>query len=286
MFINFITNNNLSKDILRVLNKSLKLKATNGNWLKRIFKGLLILIFLPYLVMIIAYKYRLIYISKNHIFKIKNTLFYLPNKSSDHIQRNLIFDKDFYESNILSMVENRYFKDNFFILDIGANIGNHSLFYAKSKLVRKVYSFEPIKDIYRILKVNVVINKLEEKIETFNLGLSNEEGKASISNYDKTNLGSTSIVSNNKGNIIISKLDNIQNSFNKIDFIKIDVEGHEDKVLLGMKQIFIRFNPIIQIEIFSENYDKVIKIFNEINYKVDHVIDSRNYIFISRWYRE
>tara|TARA_R110001583_G_scaffold34847_6_gene116638 strand:+ start:9059 stop:9499 length:441 start_codon:yes stop_codon:yes gene_type:complete len=44
-----------------------------------------------------------------------------------------------------------------------------------------------------------------------------------------------------------------QSSIKKVDFIKIDIEGYEFSALLGMKNILLKFHPILLIEILEDN---------------------------------
>ena len=49
--------------------------------------------------------------------------------------------------------------DNGIAIDVGANIGNHSIFF--SKFFKKVYSFEPQESVFKLLENNVNMNNLE-----------------------------------------------------------------------------------------------------------------------------
>ena len=51
--------------------------------------------------------------------------------------------------------------------------------------------------------------------------------------------------------------------FPKMDFIKIDVEGWEEQVILGGLETIKKYNPKIYIEIWRKNYDSISEIFNE-----------------------
>lgn len=53
--------------------------------------------------------------------------------------------------------------ENKIVVDIGANIGNHTVFFANVCKAKKVYSFEPQEKVFEILKKNVEINKFNKK---------------------------------------------------------------------------------------------------------------------------
>lgn len=66
----------------------------------------------------------------------------------------------------------------------------------------------------------------------------------------------------------------------KVDFIKIDVEGFEYNVLLGAKNILNRYSPIIFIEVFEQNEDKVFELLKQFSYKKIEDLGENNYIFM------
>ena len=115
-------------------------------------------------------------------------------------------------------------------IDIGANIGNHSLYL--SKYFNSVSGFEPQADLFTLLKLNT---KYQENIKIFNYGLSDKEEKIKIYYDDLNRMGGSFLKKNFKYEIVKTKM------FDKIftrlsfSFIKIDVEGYELKALKGME---------------------------------------------------
>lgn len=114
-------------------------------------------------------------------------------------------------------------------LDIGANIGNHTI-RLFSKIFSEVYCFEPNPKIYALLKLNV---EQYDNVKTYFIGLSDKAGIATIK-IDPLNLGAATIVDPdlNLQNIVnrdylkikLDTLDNIlSKSDTKIDLIKLDV---------------------------------------------------------------
>jgi FkbM family methyltransferase len=147
-------------------------------------------------------------------------------------------------------------------LDIGANIGNHSIFF--SKIFKKVYSFEPHPKIYPILKYNT--KDIKNK-KTYNFGLSDK--KKNVLMTDGDHLGGSSIKKIGKRKVRIDKLDNIF-KYKKIDFIKIDVEGHELEVLKGGQKLLNYNSAILNIEFNIKDFNpknKIIRFLKKINYK-------------------
>ncbi|OWV05680.1 hypothetical protein B7993_07190 [Fibrobacter sp. UWH3] len=199
--------------------------------------------------------------------------FYLPYYKKDYIQKKIISEKNYYEFS--------YLKDIIFnpengpliskisqkcILDIGANIGNHTLFFLLECNASKVICFEPIKDTFRILKKNIEINNLTSKTELNNFALGAKTDVASISYYSKENIGSTSLKSDSCGNINISSLDDLHIQ-DEIAFIKIDVEGFELEVVKGMRNTLVKNHPSLMIEIRHTLFKDVNCILEENGYK-------------------
>ena len=174
--------------------------------------------------------------------------------SYDFISQSIFIDGRFenYELNLIESVFNKRLK-NKVTLDIGANIGNHTL--AFSKFSKKVYSFEPNPKVFDVLKLNT---KDLENVEVFNFGASNKK-QSIVAKIPKLNCGSGSVSSEKnkemyKDNFYefsfeLIALDNLKNISNEdIGLIKIDVEGHELQAFEGMRRLLEKYKPIILFE--------------------------------------
>jgi FkbM family methyltransferase len=133
-------------------------------------------------------------------------------------------------------------------IDVGANIGNHSL--ALSEYFKSVLSFEPEPENFELLKINT---RLENNIEIFNLALSDESGLGHVVSGHALNRGTAHIASSaktekNSSPCTLEKLDSIKDIEGPVGFIKIDVEGHEFKVLQGGAKLIKMYQPIIALE--------------------------------------
>ena len=214
------------------------------------------------------------------IWDFESVKFCLPNYPQDLIQNHIISQNDYFEGNILRKLD-KFIPEGATILDIGANIGNHTVYWAMQDKIKKVYSFEPLKETFKMLEKNIEINDLEEKVVLFNIGLSDEETSAKISHFNKTNIGGTSIEKTADGSLVVNKLDNIKINEDRIDFVKIDVEGHEIKVLNGAKETFLKYKPnYVFIESFSDNFPKVKEILEGYGYRLtDFPVEASNYLF-------
>lgn len=212
----------------------------------------------------------------------KPIYFYLPQATSDFVQSEIALNSDFYSYDILERAK-KYIPENAFILDIGANIGNHSLYYALICGAKKVFSFEPIKSTFEILVKNIELNNASDCIKAHNFALGSQKSKGEIAAFYNDNIGGTSIKASESGNLDIETLDNLTNNNmfgDKIDFVKIDVETFESEVLMGGGGGFLKiYKPILMIEIFAPQWDKTIAILNQNNYELIQAVSPYDFVF-------
>jgi FkbM family methyltransferase len=170
----------------------------------------------------------------------------LPQWKTDHIQRIIANSGRPYEEKMLYDMLNRV-KEGDLILDIGANIGNHSLFMASIGNCQ-VISFEPNKQLAESLHRSIQINKLTNKIEVIQKGLGRTNSFAEFDCDISHNLGAQSLSTTDKnGSIEVVTLDSLDIQ-DKIRMIKIDVEGMELDVLKGSKDTLIEHKPLVYLE--------------------------------------
>lgn len=146
-------------------------------------------------------------------------------------------------------------------LDIGANIGYHSLFAASFlKEEGMVYAFEPIPRLAKQLESSVEANYFHNlKVE--NSALSDKEGSAILSLIDE-NIGASSLKEAQDQNLVTEKitvglktLNSFLNQLPRVDLIKIDVEGNEFETLRGGVDVFRKFKPVIIMEFSHSLYE-------------------------------
>lgn len=177
---------------------------------------------------------------------------------SDAISGQIVTHNTFFEIGFLEFLRTKYGTQRS-IIDVGANIGNHAVFFSEYLEHDKIYCFEPDEDNLEILKDNMA----NKNCEIFDVALSDHDGTATLYNCDPGNSGAFSLevfdskiaegsqhrLSKSyvaKYNVPIRTLDsyNLQN----ISMIKIDVENHELPVLEGAKQTILNNKPIVIFE--------------------------------------
>lgn len=132
-------------------------------------------------------------------------------------------------------------------LDIGANIGNHTIYF--SDYFTTVYSFDPNPRTFDLLSFNL---KTVDNCIPFNIGLGDEAGIFEL--YEnKTNMGASSLKhdydsGSSKIKIQVKKLDDIEAELGPVSFIKLDVEGFEDNVIRGGLKLIRKHQPIVVLE--------------------------------------
>lgn len=167
------------------------------------------------------------------------------------------------------------------MFDIGANIGEYSeMIKEKSKgLDIDLYLFEPTKSCFETISQKF---KNDNTITLNNFGASNEDGEATIF-YDKEQSGLASLYQRNldaynlelnqSENIRLRRLDKYieENKIQHIDFIKIDIEGHELKAFEGFgKYLDASFVDYIQFEYGGANLDShtsLMELYNFLEYR-------------------
>jgi len=166
------------------------------------------------------------------------------------------FQKHVSENKLISLPENAT------ILDVGANFGLMTLSYAKLYPKGKIYSFEPTHYALEKLKRNIELNpELAGRITVTNSFISDQknnnpdikaysswkvDGSKEADKHDTH--GGTAKSTDGVGSITLDAFCK-QHDISKIDFIKIDTDGHELNILKGAKDIINQHKPSIIFEI-------------------------------------
>lgn len=140
------------------------------------------------------------------------------------------------------------------IVDVGANIGNHVVWYAQHLAPEAIFPVEPNPAAIHLLDQNIAANGIEILIDRrgIGLGVGRAEGRFRAETDDADNLGATSLRADSEGDLRVVTLDALLGD-TRVDFIKIDAEGMELDVLAGAARIIARDRPVLWIEVQRSN---------------------------------
>ncbi len=159
----------------------------------------------------------------------------------------------------------RFLKPDSIVISAGANIGVASIFASRLASSGRVYVFEPVRKTFDILKKNV---RGFSGIFPFNEGLGDKEKDGNILTSSRSsgmNAMSDSVlaVTNKKyfdgtERVHTTTIDYFVKKQNipRVDFIKIDTEGYEAKILTGATETIKKWKPTIAMSAYHMKDDK------------------------------
>lgn len=179
------------------------------------------------------------------------TVFFVVDNPDDVIQSEHMRGK-FYEPEELDIMR-RFFPVGGRFLDIGANVGNHSLYMAKFLHARRIVLVEPNPTAIELLEANILLNGNDNVCDRGKLGYGLSDGSVASADIrvGRNNLGGAR-VKEGKGQVPIVSGDALLGE-EAFDLIKIDVEGMEMKVLAGMASYLAKHPAPIFIEVDKVN---------------------------------
>jgi FkbM family methyltransferase len=158
-------------------------------------------------------------------------------------------------------------------LDIGANVGVYSLSFAS--IFKSIVAFEPHPVTKKVLDLNIDINKIKNVIVS-SFALSNRSG-FSVLVDDLENTGAAKLNDNSVKNdfsydvevkLASDAVIDILGFSSPISLIKLDVEGHELKVIDGLKKILEGHCPVLAFEANSPVVNKeILIVLKQLGYK-------------------
>jgi FkbM family methyltransferase len=180
-------------------------------------------------------------------------VYFTVTNPKDIIQRHHLAG-EFYEQEELEIIR-KYCPPGAVFCDIGANIGNHSLFALKFLHIAKTILFEPNPVAIEILLSNLSLNGEMDRVVTDHLGFGLSDTPAeglSMSVDARHNLGGGKMVAADAGALKVIPGDQAL-AGETVNFIKLDVEGMEIQALAGLAKTIARCRPTIFVEVDRAN---------------------------------
>lgn len=188
----------------------------------------------------------------------------------------------YYEPKTIEYIKNIGLKDCN-ILDIGANVGNHTIAISKVTNNCAVISFEPFESNYKILKHNQILHS-NNNIQTYQYFVTSKENSEDTFYinpvWGECNLGYIKESDSCGQEVTNHYIDLFK--YSNLNLIKIDVEGLELDVLKGSIETIEEHKPIIIAEHHTiEEHYQVLEYLKQFGYKLETIIeeDNLNYVY-------
>lgn len=183
---------------------------------------------------------------------------------SDSIQAYHVVGQ-IYELEELALIA-KHVKQGGRILDIGANIGNHAIWFEKSMGAARVVVIEPQSSVISLLKINCLLNDVRHIDQSFlGIAFGKEDGQGRIEIADARNVAGGRLIIDQKGPVRVACGDHVLGD-QDFDFVKIDVEGAELDVLMGLVSLLDRCRPIVFVEVWDEGRENFLRGVKEFGY--------------------
>jgi FkbM family methyltransferase len=150
------------------------------------------------------------------------------------------------------------------ILDVGANVGTHTLRFAQA--FQRVLAFEPNPRVFEQLSANVAANAAAN-VELHPVGLADRDATLDFFVTDSPNQGmgtfatteqyDTALVNAGQARVVRGDAYLGNRGVVRVDAIKIDIQGFEPEALLGLQEVLVRDRPFVWFEVGSATRDRM-----------------------------
>jgi len=162
------------------------------------------------------------------------------------------------------------------IVDVGANTGNHSVFFDKVLKAGKIIPIEPNPVSIGFLKQTFAANEIVS-IDASKLGVAVGESRQRLflNTGRRGHLGTVSLGAEGETEVEVWPLDDLIDE--PVDFLKIDVEYMEIDVLYGARNLFLRDRPMAFVEVQDENISAFLAILDDLSYRIECIFADLGY---------
>jgi FkbM family methyltransferase len=194
---------------------------------------------------------------------------------ADWIYKTIKDTGTFYEIDLLKYINYAVGRKSGCILDVGANIGNHSVYFG-TFIADRVICFEPNPAVRPCLEKNLSENSVKYKLYTLGLGEKSCSATIDLPPAHKNNIGASRLIcgGGDGSRVQVVPLDSLIAEIKayigvlSILAIKIDVEGMEAAVLRGGRDTIREYKPDLFIEIIGhEQMEHIESVIGPLGYK-------------------
>ncbi len=167
----------------------------------------------------------------------------------------------------------RIIQPEFVVIDIGANLGYFAKNFSRLAHKGKVIAIEPLPQFHAVL--NHFIGH-KENVELHNVALGKEAGSITMVLPQTNGMLRTGLphvmrpdeMSTTERTQIVQMVNTADffHTFDRIDYIKCDIEGHEWEVFQLLESMLVQKRPIVQLEIDPKNEKLLLDFFQSMQY--------------------
>ncbi|OEY93524.1 hypothetical protein BJD20_05020 [Acinetobacter proteolyticus] len=216
---------------------------------------------------------------------------FIHSPKDKHIGRSVFirghFDFDKFEKT-MDILKEHEFKFHT-LIDIGANIGTICIPAINRNFFHKAIAIEPEPLNYRLLSINILLNKLGDRIQSYNLALSDKAGDSvdfglSIDNYGDHRVKRSENQDENR-EVIKVYTETLTTYIKDLEtdqtLIWMDTQGYETFILKGAKEIIENNAPKLVLEfdpkhfLMTDSYNEFKEILKNSSYKYIYDIETK-----------
>jgi FkbM family methyltransferase len=181
----------------------------------------------------------------------------------DHVTKVIQSTEGFYEAELLEDILRRT-QPGQLALDVGAHVGNHTVFLAAVADL-DVIAVEPSSAALDLLKKNVEANGVSGRVTVVEAAAGAEESAATLIPGSDDNTGMTRVVLGGD-DVPVTTVDRIVGR-RRVSVMKVDVEGWEKEVLRGAQTVLRRDQPILYLEVSDARHERDLRqLLNDLGY--------------------
>lgn len=188
---------------------------------------------------------------------------WLPHASSDLIQRRILSTNAFFKIGLLGRLKGRI-PAGAVVCDVGAYIGSQTVFFAKCLQAAHVHAFESLAFSCEILRRNVGLNGLEDRVTVHQGVVARAGGRAVLESFKSSNIGASTVAQAEEGDMSCTSIDDM--ALDRLDLLNVDIGAGQKEVLQGAEATIRRLRPLVLVSLGSSGRD-VVRLLAEWNMK-------------------